>query len=171
MLSRVRLFMTPWTLLLWRQAPLSMGFSRQEHWTGLPFPSPGDFPDPRIDPTSPVLPDELFTTEPLEKPRRKDLMTYNLSMHINQSSHHILWSIMLTSQNYSNSLHFLECYSQLRKGNRDIYKLKALKPKSSWRPVNYYIRRLQMSLNSLAAYTLTVQASIFRRTQLTVVIF
>ena len=43
-LSRVRLFATPWTVAY--QAPLSMGFSRQECWSGLPFPSPGDLPNP-----------------------------------------------------------------------------------------------------------------------------
>ena len=43
-LSHVQLFETPWTLAC--QAPLSMGFSRQEHWSGLPFPSPGDLPNP-----------------------------------------------------------------------------------------------------------------------------
>ena len=47
-LSRVRLFVTPGTVA--HQAPLSMGFSRQEYWSGLPFPSPGDLPDPGIDP-------------------------------------------------------------------------------------------------------------------------
>ena len=44
---------TPWTVA--RQAPLSMGFSRQEHWSGLPFPSPGDLPDSGIQPASPIL--------------------------------------------------------------------------------------------------------------------
>ena len=44
-------FATPWTVAL--QAPLSMGFPRREHWTGLPFPCPGDFPDPGIEPGSP----------------------------------------------------------------------------------------------------------------------
>ena len=44
---------TPWTVA--SQAPLSMEFSRQEYWSGLPFPSPGDLPDPRIEPVSPVL--------------------------------------------------------------------------------------------------------------------
>ena len=44
----------PWTVAL--QAPLSMGFFRQENWSGLPFPSPGDLPDPGIEPTSPMSP-------------------------------------------------------------------------------------------------------------------
>ena len=52
-LSRVRLFATPWTVVY--QAPLSMGFSRQECRSGLPFPSPGDLPDPGIEPGSPTL--------------------------------------------------------------------------------------------------------------------
>ena len=52
-LSRVRLFATPWTVAY--QASLSMGFSRQEYWNGLPFPSPGDLPDPGIEPGSPAL--------------------------------------------------------------------------------------------------------------------
>ena len=52
-LSHVRLFATSWTVVY--QAPLSMGFSRQEYWSGLPFPSPGDLPDPGIEPGSPAL--------------------------------------------------------------------------------------------------------------------
>ena len=52
-LSRVRLFATTWTVA--RQASLSMGFSRQEYWSGLPFPSPEDLPDPGIEPWSPAL--------------------------------------------------------------------------------------------------------------------
>ena len=53
-LSRVRLFAIPWTVA--RQAPLSMGFSRQESWSGLPRPPPGDLPDPGMEPRSPVSP-------------------------------------------------------------------------------------------------------------------
>ena len=53
LLSCVQLFVTPWTVA--RQAPLSMGFSRQEYWSGLPFPSPGDLPDPGIKPGSSAL--------------------------------------------------------------------------------------------------------------------
>ena len=52
-LSRVRLFAIPWTVAY--QASQSMGFSRQEYWSGLSFPSPGDFPDPGIEPGSPAL--------------------------------------------------------------------------------------------------------------------
>ena len=53
LLSHIRLFATPWTVAY--QAPPSMGFSRQEYWSGLPFPSPGDLPDPRFEPGSPTL--------------------------------------------------------------------------------------------------------------------
>ena len=52
-LSRVRLFATPWTVAY--QAPQSVGFSRQEYWSQLPFPFPGDLPDPGIEPRSPTL--------------------------------------------------------------------------------------------------------------------
>jgi len=58
-------FVTPWTIGL--QAPLSMGFLWQEHWSGLPFPSPGDLPDPGTELTSPALADGFFTNEPQEK--------------------------------------------------------------------------------------------------------
>ena len=54
--------MTLWTVAL--QAPLSMGFPRQEYWNGLPFPSPGNLPNPRIELASPVLADGFFTAEP-----------------------------------------------------------------------------------------------------------
>ena len=53
-LCRVRLFVTPWTIA--RQAPPSIGFSRQEYWSGLPCPPPGDLPDPGIKPASVVSP-------------------------------------------------------------------------------------------------------------------
>ena len=66
LLSRVRLFVTPWTVA--HQAPPSMGFSRQEYWSGLPFPSPGDLPDPGIEPGSPALQADALTSEPAGKP-------------------------------------------------------------------------------------------------------
>ena len=55
-------FATPWTVA--HQALLSMGFPRQEHWSGLPFPLPGDVPNPGITPTSPELAGGFVTTEP-----------------------------------------------------------------------------------------------------------
>ena len=61
-LSRVRLFATPRTVAY--QAPLSMGFSRQECWSGLPFPSPGDLPNLGIEPISPSLQADALPSEP-----------------------------------------------------------------------------------------------------------
>ena len=65
--SRIQLFVTPWTIA--RQTPLSMGFSSQEYWSGLPFPPTGDLPDPRIEPTSPALAGRFFTTSYLGIPK------------------------------------------------------------------------------------------------------
>ena len=65
-LSRVRLFATPWTVAY--QAPPSRGFSRQEYRSGLPFPSPGDLPDPGIETRSPALEADALTFEPPGKP-------------------------------------------------------------------------------------------------------
>ena len=61
-LSRVRLSVTPWTVA--HQASPSMGFSRQEYWSGLPFPSPGDLSDPGIKPGSPSLEADALNSEP-----------------------------------------------------------------------------------------------------------
>ena len=66
LLSRVRLFETAWTVAY--QGPLSMGFSRQEYWSGLPFPSPGDLLNPRIKPVSPALQADSSPTELRGKP-------------------------------------------------------------------------------------------------------
>ena len=67
--SLVRLFATPWSII--HQAPLSMGFFRQEHWSGLPFPSPEDLPNPGIEPRSPALQADALTSEPPGKPTCK----------------------------------------------------------------------------------------------------
>ena len=63
-LSRVLFFATPWTVAY--HTP-SMGFSRQENWSGLPFPSPGDLPDQGIEPRSPALQANSLPTEPPRK--------------------------------------------------------------------------------------------------------
>ena len=65
-LSRVRRFATPWTVAY--QAPPSMRFSRQEYWSGLPFPSPGDLPDPGIELRSPSLRADALPSEPPGQP-------------------------------------------------------------------------------------------------------
>ena len=73
---------TPWTVAC--QAPLSMRFSRQEYWSGLPFPSPGDLPDPGIKPRSPALQADSFPIElqgkltfPTELQGKITLLTFN----------------------------------------------------------------------------------------------
>ena len=65
-LIHIRLFVTSWTVS--RQAALSMEFSRPEHWSGLPLPSPGDLPDPGIEPKSPALKADSLSTELPGKP-------------------------------------------------------------------------------------------------------
>ena len=64
--SPVQLFATPWNVAC--QAPLSMGFSRQAYWSGSPFPSPGDLPNPGIKPGSPTLRADSLPSEPPGKP-------------------------------------------------------------------------------------------------------
>ena len=75
---------TPWTVT--HQAPLSVEFPRQEYWSGLPVPTPGDFPDPEIkpaSPTSPALAGKFFTTAPLGKPKMITVKPITISsLHI-----------------------------------------------------------------------------------------
>ena len=66
-LSHVQSAFTPWNIA--HQDPLSMGFPKQEYWSGSPFPSPGNLPNPGIKPASPALAGGFFTTEPLRKPQ------------------------------------------------------------------------------------------------------
>ena len=81
-LSCVRLFTTP--LSIAHQAPLSMGFFRQEYWSGLPFPSPGDLPGPGIEPGSPALQTEALLSELPGKPVSKLNKSKNSYKRINQ---------------------------------------------------------------------------------------
>ena len=75
LLSHVRLFVTQWTIAY--QAPPSMGFSRQEYWSGLPVPFPGDLPDPGIEPRSPALQADALTSEPPGKPLKCTVSVLN----------------------------------------------------------------------------------------------
>ena len=70
----VRLFATPWTVT--RKAPRSMGFPRQEYWSGLPFPSPGDLPNPGVKPASAALAD-FFMAELPGKPHNEGYSSHN----------------------------------------------------------------------------------------------
>ena len=75
-LSRVQVFVTPWTIA--HQAPLSMEFSRQEYWSGLPFPSAEDLLYPGIKLGPPALASKFFTTEPPGKPNRVIIQFVNV---------------------------------------------------------------------------------------------
>ena len=75
LLSHVRLFATPWTGAY--QAPQSMEFSRQEYWSGFPFPSPGDLPDLGIEPRSPALQADALPSEPPGKPPKDPIGPQN----------------------------------------------------------------------------------------------
>ena len=82
LLSHVRVFATPWTVAY--QAPPSVGFSRQEYWSGLPFPSPGDLPEPSIESGSPSLQADTLLSEPPGKSvlmREKHKLHYYLGMN------------------------------------------------------------------------------------------
>ena len=85
-LSHVQLFAIPWMVA--RQAPWSMGFPRQEYWSGLSFPSPEDLPDPGTEPRSPALAGRFFTTEPPGKTQRK------------KSGTHLLYSALIIETGY-----------------------------------------------------------------------
>ena len=115
MLSHVWLFVTPWTTA--HQAPLSMWFSRQGYWSGLPFPTPGNLPSPGIEPASPVLAGGFFTTVLLWKPQKivYSVFKWNL-LEMGVKSFTIkIWRqishISLRSNNYRRPLfssHYLE---------------------------------------------------------------
>ena len=76
--------MTAWTVA--RQAPLSLGFSRQEYWNGLPFPSPRDLPNPGIGPKSPALAGRFFTTDTSGEP--SFTVSYNKeAVHVDLGAH------------------------------------------------------------------------------------
>ena len=104
MLSCVQFFATPWTVS--RHAPLSIGFPRQEYWSGFPFPPPGDVPDPGIEPKFLVSPPSAgdffffpFTTEPPEKP--KEVLSYENKI------------ITAKSGNYCNQKQIFQCERDL----------------------------------------------------------
>ena len=76
----------PWTIA--HQAPLSMEFSRKEYWNGLPFPSPGDLPNPGIEPRSPALQADALSSEPPGKLKKN---THNIKLY---QAHQIIFLVM-----------------------------------------------------------------------------
>ena len=111
-LSRVQLIATPWTAAY--QAPLSMGFSRQEYWSGLPFTSPGDLPDPGNEPGSPTLQADSLPSEPPGKPLRQSRVQ-TLALTLN------CWVVTLVKLLHSLSLSFFSLsYDILMRINKHI---------------------------------------------------
>ena len=100
--SHVWLFVTLWPVAC--QAPLSTGLSRQEYWSGLPGPPPGDLPDPGIKPRSPALQADSFTAEPPGKPvrdycsalKRNGIQTHATTPQIDEP-----WKTMLSKRSHS----------------------------------------------------------------------
>ena len=91
-------FVTPWTVA--HQAHLSNGFLRQEYWSGLLFPSPGDLPDPGIKPVSPALSDGFFTTELPGKPNSMFLSSLFVSLRCFMDSPGLAWLLLNSWKGY-----------------------------------------------------------------------
>ena len=83
LLSHVRLFANPWTVA--HQAPLSVEFSRQEHWSGLPCPSAGDLPDPEIKLRYPMLQADSLPSEPPDKSKACDITSLFIDWKVSDS--------------------------------------------------------------------------------------
>ena len=107
-LSHVRLFVTPWTIAY--RAPRSMEFSRQEYWSGLPFPSPGDLPNPGIEPGSPALQADALPSEPAGK-----LIASNICF-ISDFIFFIFWQLIFNYFPFTSncSLLMISCFFFLR---------------------------------------------------------
>ena len=154
---------TPGTIA--RQAPLSMVFPRQEHWSGLPFPPPGDLPDPKMEPTpsaSPALAGGFFTPEPLGKPRSprgktevwlpkklpiRSLYTAVLSQHALCMSSELLRQLLSLTLNKSWQIRIANCLRKVsnqktegyNKVNRKQEQTRKKKPhKIAWRRLLTY---------------------------------
>ena len=113
-LSCVWLFVTPWTVA--HQAPLSKRFPRQEYWSGLPFPSSGELPDPGTELTSPALASEFFTTQPPEKPWHANYPFYNNNTWLSQIGD---TENIPSWQNEVPFLHLLD--DTLKKNDKDVF--------------------------------------------------
>ena len=95
-LSHVQLYATPWAVAY--QAPPSMGFSRQEYWRGLPFPSPGDLPNPGIEAWSPALEADALPPEPPGKPGRLQILQLTLLLVTTNITHEFNFSLKVETK-------------------------------------------------------------------------
>ena len=107
-LSRIWLFATPWTIAC--KTPLSMEFSRQEYWSGLPFPFPGDLPDPGIEPRSPALQADALLSEPPGKP----LYTYTKANKHGFDYCSLMEKLEISQHKTSKFILFQNCFSCFR---------------------------------------------------------
>ena len=107
--SRVWLFATPWTITY--QAPLSMGFSRQDYWSGLPFRSPGDLPDPVIEPGSPTLQADTLPSEPKTGKPKDSTGWHQLHLFLNN---HVFYAPVVNDIFQSRSSRFKIEFPNLR---------------------------------------------------------
>ena len=120
-LSCVQLFATLWTVA--HQAPPSMGFSRQEYWSALPFPSPRDLLDPGIEPRSPALQADALTSKPPGKtsiPKKgnaKECSDYHTIVFISHASKVMLKILQARLQQYANC-ELADIQAGFRKGNQ-----------------------------------------------------
>ena len=122
-LSHVQLIAIPWTVAC--RAPLSMELYRQEHWSGLPFPSPGDLPDPGIEPASPALIGRLFTTS-----IKKRIVLRVMSWVHDHLGRRGVWRHQVYSFNKTHGLNFREncprCDSKIKEKNFPLHQFSFL---------------------------------------------
>ena len=128
LLSRVQLFAMPWTGA--HQVPLSMGLSRQECWSGLPFPSQEDLPDPGMEPMSPLLQVDSLSAEPLEAqpPRDQNPSPYSKSCDLQLSS----WPPQILSVIFSLLFSCLRAGQDWRLGREEKQFSGPLTPWEAW---------------------------------------
>ena len=138
-LSRVWLFATPWTVAY--QAPPSMGFSRQEYWSGLPFPSPGDLHNSGIERRSPTFQADALTSEPPGK-RYLSVVLIQISL--------ILWVRMRVS--YVLCLYFQRIHMQCRRLGFDSWVGK-MPWTRKWQPTPVFLPGESHGQRSLAGYS------------------
>ena len=122
MLSHVQLLATPWTVA--HQAPLSMGFSRQEYWSGLPCPPPGGLPDPEIKPRSPALQPDSLPSEPPGKPKNTGVgnpsLLQGIFLHRNRTRVSCIAGKFFYQLSYQGSPEVYYMGMILRRGRHDL---------------------------------------------------